>query len=76
MHPFNDSLGFEASLVWLQNAKANPVRAVVEGAPAEGVPKYDFLRQTVRQLIEADPNPGATPVGQANELIETASEGH
>ena len=45
----------------LQDAAGNPIRTLAEGAPEAGVPKYDFVRQTVRQLIDADPSSGPNP---------------
>lgn len=53
----------------MQDAKDNPIRAIVEGGSGEGLPKYDFVRQTARQLIDTE-EPSRTPVGTMLDLIE------
>ncbi|KAK9861688.1 hypothetical protein WJX84_008252 [Apatococcus fuscideae] len=56
-----------------QDAKDNPVRGILKGAPAGQISKYDAVGQTVQQLLEAK-GPSATPVGAVNSLIEANRE--
>lgn len=43
-----------ACLLLLQTARYGPVRALVNAVPPKGAAKYDFLRQLLRGLVDAD----------------------
>lgn len=59
----------QLGLALMQDAQGNPIRGILEGGPGEGLPKYDFVRQTARQLINTE-EPSRTPVGTALDLLE------
>lgn len=59
--------------VWGRQApQYSPVRALVESVPAEGAPRYDFLRQLIKGMTA--PGPAAAKYDPLWDLLHAAKE--